>query len=257
MIIRGCSLMLIMAGVMLFIMAKMSPLMTFLMMDWIGLFSIIGGIMIIYIAFPFSDSGMLYDTIPAGTAMIPFIRRDGIIIPVLGKRVFTGESFLDVPKLGLIEDLGAGTVLLWGRKKIRFGLENISYTPDMRYANLCATLRQLGFDDSDDLTAIMNIPSIKDEKERAYALSRMAEVYWKMTHMQPKGAERLLESFKRPLDTRVDFHKKTRWQALSRFSGPKTRVFEKKQDLPTENRLPQPKNRDIDEIDALIDKRMK
>ena len=253
MIIRGVSVMLFVVGAFLFILARLNPFFAFILMDWIGLFAMVGSLMILLIAFPFSESGMLYDTIPAGSAMIPFIRRDGIIAPVLGKRVFSGESFLDVPKLGLIEDLGAGTVLLWGRKKIRFGLENISYTPDMRYANLCATLRQLGFDDSEDLKMILNIKEIKDLDVKAYYLSRMAEVNWNMDHAPSRGAKRLVESFQQYKGPKVNFWKKKPKKPVSETPTTKPIIIKETPKPTTE----EPKRYGINELHGDIDRRLK
>ena len=117
MMIRGTAMMLFIGGFMLWLMSQFLPLLKFMMMDWIGWFMAIGGIFILLFTFGMSNTGTLYDTIPAGTSAIEFIRRDANIAVLLGKRIFAGESFLDVPKLGLIEDLGKDTVFLFGRKK--------------------------------------------------------------------------------------------------------------------------------------------
>jgi hypothetical protein len=154
---------------------------------------------------------LLLQFIPVGSAIINYIRRDGIIVPLLFKRVFTGESFLEHPKLGIIEDLGKDTVFLWGRKKVRFGLENINYTPDPRFFNLTRELYHLGFDDTDDLYNVLNIPSLDPERDRAkkvFYMERMAQVYWNMTHEQPRGGKRLVMSFKRRGDKNVSFGSK-------------------------------------------------
>ena len=140
-----------------------------------------------------------------------FIRRDGIIVPLLGKRIFSGESFLEVPKVGLIEDLGKDTVFLWGRKKIRFGMENINYTPDPRFFNLTKELYSLGFDDTDDLYNVLDIPNmneIKDSKKKAYYLERMANIYWNLTHQKERSTKRLIMSFKRKPNKNIRFNKR-------------------------------------------------
>ena len=210
MMIRASAGMLFAGGVMLWMMSKMIPLLSIMGMDWVAIFMMCGGIFILYFVFGLSGTGLQYDSIPAGTAIINFIRRDGIIIPLLGKRIFSGESFLEVPKVGLIEDLGKDTVFLWGKKKVRFGLENINYTPDPRFFNLSRELYRLGFNDSDDLYNILNIPNIdpKDSKRKAYYLERMANVYWNMTHQKERGATKLVLHFKRKQDKKVDFRPK-------------------------------------------------
>ena len=211
MMIRGSAVGLFTGGVFLFIFAKMIPYLEYLSMDWISIVMMGGGMFILLFCFSVSGTGLQYDTIPAGSAIINYIRRDGIIAPLLGKRVFAGESFLDVPRLGLIEDLGKDTNFLWGRKKVRFGLENISYTPDMRYANLTHELYKLGFDDTDDLYNILNIPNMDSEKDKArktYYMTRMAEINYNLDHQSPRGAERLIQDFKRKPREHINFGKK-------------------------------------------------
>lgn len=197
--IRGSAAFMFLGGIMLFMMSKAIPFLQVIFMDWIAVFMMTGALIILLFVFGVSQTGLQYDSIPPGTAIINYIRRDGIIQPLLGKRVFSGESFLDVPKLGIIEDLGKDTVFLWGKKKVRFGIENINYTPDPRYWNVCKELYRLGFDDTDDLYNVMNIPNIDPEKDKikkVFYLTRMADIYWNMTHEQPRGAERLMEKFR-------------------------------------------------------------
>jgi hypothetical protein len=213
MMIRGSALMLFIGGFMLWMMSQFIPILRLMAMDWVGWFMAIGAIIILMFIFGVSQVGLQYDTIPAGSAIINYIRRDGIIAPLLGKRVFPGESFLDVPRLGIIEDLGKDTVLLWGRKKIRFGIENINYTPDPRYFNLCKELYELGIDDSDELSLIMNIPEMnyntpETRKLKSLYLIRMAEVYWNMKHRETRGGKKLVEMFKKKKPVNTVFGKK-------------------------------------------------
>ena len=208
MMIRGSAVMLFGVGVFFFMLAKMSPLFSLMMMDWVGVMAMAGSLIILLFVFGMSGTGLLYDTIPSNSAVIPYIRRDGIIAPLLGKRIFSGESFLDVHRLGVIEDFGQGTVFLWGRKKIRFGLENINYTPDPRYWNLTRTLYRLGFDDSDDLYNVLYIPnmdSTRDRVRKTFYLEHMADIYWNLTHEPPHGGNRLVESFKHPKSKKTVF----------------------------------------------------
>jgi hypothetical protein len=212
MMIRMSSVLLFVGGIMLWMMSKAIPLLTLMAMDLVGVFMMCGAIFILLFIFPVSATGLQYDSIPPGTAVVNFIRRDGIIVPLLGKRIFSGESFLDVPKVGLIEDLGKDTVFLWGRKKVRFGMENINYTPDPRFFNVTKELYSLGFDDSDDLYNVLDIPNMKpeDTKRKAYYLERMANIYWNMTHAKPRGVTRLVLSFKRKPVKKIAFNKKAK-----------------------------------------------
>lgn len=205
MMIRASAVMLFIGGVMLWMMSKAVPLLALMMMDLVGVFMMGGAMFILLFMFGISQVGLQYDSIPPGTAIINYIRRDGTIIPLLGKRIFSGESFLDVPKLGLIEDLGKDTVFLWGKKKVRFALENVNYTPDPHYFNLTSELYDLGFGDTDDLNAVLDIPNIKDKAMKVYYLERMGIIYWNMTHEKPRGATRLVLSFKRKPAKKVVF----------------------------------------------------
>jgi hypothetical protein len=213
MMIRGTAAGLFAGGVLLWMMTKFMPLLAFMMMDWVAVFMMAGGVFILLFVFGMSGTSLQYDTIPAGTAIINYIRRDGIIAPQLGKRIFSGESFLDVPRLGLVEDIGVDTVFLWGRKKVRFGLENINYTPDPRYWNMCKELYRLGFDDTEDLYNIMNIPLMDSKLEKAkkvYYLERMGEIYWNMTHGSPHGVKRLMDIFRKKQQKITVFGKQRR-----------------------------------------------
>ena len=213
MMIRGTAAGLFAGGVLLWMMTKFMPLLAFMMMDWVAVFMMAGGVFILLFVFGMSGTSLQYDTIPAGAAIINYIRRDGIIAPQLGKRIFSGESFLDVPRLGLVEDIGVDTVFLWGRKKVRFGLENINYTPDPRYWNMCKELYRLGFDDTEDLYNIMNIPLMDSKLEKAkkvYYLERMGEIYWNMTHGSPHGVKRLMDIFRKKQQKITVFGKQRR-----------------------------------------------
>ena len=258
MMIRGTSVGLFIGGIFLWLLCKMIPLLTLMMMDWVALFMMGGAMFILLFCFGISGTGLQYDTIPPGTAVINYIRRDGIIVPLLGKRVFSGESFLDVPKLGIVEDVGKDTVFLWGRKKVRFGLENINYTPDPRYFNLCHELYKLGFDDTDDLYEVMNIRNIDGNKERArkvYYLERMGQIYWNMTHQEPRGAKKLLEIFKKKREKHVAFGPRRKATQKNETRETAASPVQKKEE-PVKPIQPPPKmeiNKDIhDEIDRRL-----
>jgi hypothetical protein len=95
------------------------------------------------------------EKLPKWKHLIDYLRRDNHIVSILGNRAYAGESFLDVPKLGLIEFLGKDCYYSWGDKKVLFGLENINYSPDIRYSNLCHILWELGFRNSDDVRKVL------------------------------------------------------------------------------------------------------
>lgn len=210
MMIRGTATMLILGGFMLWMVCQFNPLLKAVGMDWVSWFMVFGGLFIFLFVFGISDTAKQYDTLPSGCALISFFRRDGTMIDLIGRRIWAGESFLDVPKLGLIEDLGLGTVFLKGRKKIRLGLENINYTPDPRHMNVCRELYRLGFDDSNDLAMVLSIPSISsdDRAKKTYYLEHMGQVFWNMMHPPARGAERLVLGFKKGPGRNIVFGKK-------------------------------------------------
>jgi len=211
MMIRGSAMGLFAGGIMLWLTCKIIPLLTYMSMDYVAIFMMGGAIFILLFVFGISETGKQYDTLPPGGALINFIRRDGHIVPLVGKRIYSGESFLEIPKLGLIEDLGANTVFTWGRKRVRFGLENINYTPDPRFWNLTRELYHLGFDDNDDLYNVLNIPNMNNKTEqikKVYYLERMGRIYWGMTHSEPHGTKKLMNIFKKMPHKKTVYGKK-------------------------------------------------
>ena len=171
-------------GFFIFMLSEILPVTRLIMLHWIGVcLMFITPVMYIY-HLKLTNTYRLFNKVGKQNALIPFLRRDGVVIPVLGSRVYSGESFLDVPGLGLIEDLGKGTVYSWGDKKVRFCLENISYTPDPKYMNLCAEYARLGFNNSDDVYRAL----IGDD------LELMASSYLMMVDGKPvRGAKRLVD----------------------------------------------------------------
>jgi len=93
----------------------------------------------------------LFEKKPVGKELMIFLRRDGTVIPMYASRPFFGESFLDVPHVGIIHDLGKGSVYRWGDKNIRFALENVNHTPDPRYVNFTNWLYKIGFNNMSEL----------------------------------------------------------------------------------------------------------
>lgn len=253
MMIRGSAAGLFIGGVMLWMFSRMVPLLQLMMMDFIGIFMMAGAMFILFFCFPISGVGLQYDTIPTGTAIVNYIRRDGIIVPLLGKRVFSGESFLDVPKLGLVEDLGKDTVFLWGRKKVRFGLENINYTVPPRYWNLTHELYKLGFDDTEELTNVLNVNNmdpIRDSLRKAHYLERMAEIYHNMMNQPAHGTEKLIRVFKSTKNKNTVFGRK-------RHQPPEEHTTPEKKPEQTPPPRKEPTYRDIAELDKILNERKK
>ena len=107
-----------------------------------------------------------------------------------------GESFLDVPKLGLVEFLGKDCWYTWGDKKILWGLENVQFTPDPRYSNLCHLLNEIGFKDSDDVKNVLNGTDL-DLMGKTYLLMNMYD--------NMHGVNKLIQDMKTYDKTKVVF----------------------------------------------------
>jgi hypothetical protein len=170
--------------------------MSWLGMDYVGVFMMFTPIIIVFIQLSRTRTSIPFDP-PAGMqSIVNYIRRDATVIPFVATRVYPGESFLQIPRLGLIEDLGKDTVFNWGVRRVRLGLENISYTPDPRFFNLTSEFYRLGFDNSDDLWSVLNVASIEDKETRAYYLEYMGKVYQNMLHPPLRGTARLVKELK-------------------------------------------------------------
>jgi hypothetical protein len=248
MMLRGAAAGFTVAGLVLFFMAKIVPLFGLFFFDWMGIMLLGMAAFILFFGFAPSDTGLLYDTIPAGTAVVPFIRRDGIIRPLLFKRIFSGESFLENPRVGLLEDIGKGTVFLWGKKKVRFGIENLNYTPDPHHWPLTTELYELGIDDTDDLYNLRNIPlmdPVKDRQLKEYYLVRMAEVYYRMKNRPERGAKHLVNELMKKQVTKTVFGKKRENMVLS---APH---------VVTKNPVVEQKTEKKEDINTLVDRRLR
>ena len=87
-------------------------------MDWIATFFFIIPAVLVFYRMSVARTWQQTDRIPTWKQLIDYLRRDGEVIPLIGKRAYMGESFLDVPELGLVEFLGKDTVYQWGDKKV-------------------------------------------------------------------------------------------------------------------------------------------
>lgn len=145
-----------MIGFVLFFISKIFPIFQMIYLDWIGMF-IVFLPFIITLYFLISDDMYLWvEKISKWHHRIAYMRRDNRVIPMTGRRIYASESFLENPRLGLIEYLGKDCVLSWGKKKIVWALENLNYTPDPRYASFTNMLYELGFSSPQDVVDVLN-----------------------------------------------------------------------------------------------------
>lgn len=143
---------------------------------------------------------------PKWKHLINYIRRDNETVPLYGERAYPGESFLDIPQLGLMEFLGKDCYYTWGDKKYLWGLENINYTPDVRYSNLCHVLWELGFRSNVDVSKVL----------RGEDLLLMGKVFLLMEqYNNHHGAKKLVQDLRDYEGKTITFHKPVRqvWNA--------------------------------------------
>jgi len=171
---------LMMGGFVLFVTTKLIPILQLMFMDWIALIIISCGIVVGIIRLVSSKSIKIFEKPPMGKELGFFLRRDGICEPIYLTRPFHSESFLESAKVGLIHDLGKGSVYRLGDKNIRFVLENVNHTPNPTYANYTHELYNSGFDNMKQVQSALegrehvemleaipdNMPGVKAENER-------------------------------------------------------------------------------------------
>lgn len=173
------------------------PILRTLYLDWIALFlAFVPFIVIIYRAHTTKCYKQL-DKLSPWRHLINYMRRDNEIVPIIGERTYPGESFIDVPKLGLIEFLGKDCVYNWGDKKVMWGLENINYSPDPRYFNFTHLLYELGFRNSEDIKEVL-------KGENLYLMGKVYLNMLKYDNMH--GSARLVNEMKDYDGKIVDFH---------------------------------------------------
>lgn len=131
------------------------PFLYSLYMDWIATLFFIIPLIIVFYRLSTAKTWIQTDYIPKWKQLVNYLRRDNEVVPLVGKRAYMGESFLDFKELGLMEFLGKDTVYTWGDKKVCWALENVNFTPDPRYFNFTALLYNLGFKDSDDVRNVL------------------------------------------------------------------------------------------------------
>ena len=194
-----------MTGFILFLVTYMMPVFRIIYLDWIAtIFFVLPWAITIY-RLKTTQCYHQADKLPIWKHLIEYMRRDNNIVELLGERAYPGESFIDVPKLGLIEFLGKDCVYQKGDKKILWGLENINFTPDPRYSNLCHLLWEIGFRNSD------NIKSVLLGEDMYLA----GEVYIKMNEYDNNhGISNLVKEMKNYEGPRIDFEPEKKKEKL-------------------------------------------
>ena len=131
-------------GFLLYIFTRMIPLMQAVYMYFVALFLLAAPTIILLYMITNKKLIWFMEKTPANKMLIFFLRRDQDIVPILGSRTYPGESFITVPKLGLIHDLGKDSVYRLAGNNVRFALENVNHTPKPKFANFTHWLHNLG-----------------------------------------------------------------------------------------------------------------
>lgn len=138
-------------------------------MEWIAAVILIIPTVAMMIRLGTSKTFYQFEKVPRGKEFCVFLRRDGTCQPLLAKRVYFGESFLEADKIGLFHDLGKDSVYRWGDKNVRFILENVNHTPDPRFANFTSWLYRQGFNN------ILEVKKALDGGENIDVVRRIPE----------------------------------------------------------------------------------
>jgi len=120
-------------------------------MDWIAAIVISIPTFMMIIRLGTSKTLRIFEKKPVGKELTIFLRRDGTVTPMYMSRPFKSMSFLESRDMGLIHDLGKGSVYRWGDKNVRFILENVAHTPDPRFVCFTDWLYKLGFNNMAEL----------------------------------------------------------------------------------------------------------
>ena len=180
---------------MLYYLTVIIPEFRLIFLDWIAIGLMILPWVITLYRLHVTQSWHQADRIPTWKTLINYLRRDNEIIPIIGERAYSGESFLDVPFLGLMEFLGKDCVYTQGDKKVIWGLENINFSPDPRYWNFTHLLHKLGFHNSTDVTEVL----------KGDNLELMGKVYLNIINDGSHGADLLVEEMQNYHGKVVDF----------------------------------------------------
>jgi len=195
----GCFMM----GFMMIFLTRIQPVFSLLFFDYIGLaVCFLPTIILLYRMIAVTRTYTLTEKIPKWKHYIAYMRRDNTVIPLYGKRTYPGESFIDVPQLGLVEFLGKDCWYNWGDKKILWGLENMCYTPDPRYSNLCHLLSTIGFSNSDEVRNVLNGNDLNLMGKTFLAMNQ-----YDQEHGIPRLIQQMKDYDKKPVQFKDHFEK--------------------------------------------------
>ena len=157
----------------------------FFLISWIFMLVAVIGIMI---RIKTSGCSKRFDKIPKNQSVFDFIYRDGTSTDMIGNRR-TGMGLFDIKDLGVVLDIGRkpspGSVYRFGDKNIRFALQDINFTPNVKYTSIYTFFTQLGINNADELHNVLN----------GYDAALMVKVWNRLCEYQPMdAADRLVEN---------------------------------------------------------------
>ena len=154
-------------GYVLLYLTTLFPFLRIIYLDWIAAIVISIPTMMFILRLGTSKSLRIFEKKPVGKELTIFLRRDGTVEPMYMSRPFKSMSFLEAPEMGLIHDLGKGSVYRWGDKNVRFILENVPHTPEPRFVSFTNWLYNLGFNNMEELQSALNGGKEKELLDKA------------------------------------------------------------------------------------------
>ena len=111
-----------------------------------------------------SSAKIVFDPPKKGKIPLLGLTRAGVVLTDWGKRI-RRTSFIKAPNLGIVHDLGEGSVYRWGGKNFRFVIENVSFTVNPYKVNYAAKLKKAGFSGIDEVRKYLE-GKLDDKRER-------------------------------------------------------------------------------------------
>lgn len=192
-------------GFVIYAMTVFMPILRLVGMDWIAIFVIAMPYFIALYRIYKSRCWNQVNGLPMWKVLVKYLRRDNECVELIGERAYPGESFIDIPQLGLMEYLGKDCNYSFGNGKFVFGLENINFSPDPHYFNLNHLMYDLGFCDTDDVKNVLN----------GEDLELMGRVYLNMQRsVGMRGAAKLVTDMKNYSGTPKSFDVNKKYDSI-------------------------------------------
>lgn len=179
-------------GLSLYTTTVMFPILRLVFFDWIALVVIILPWVLDVISMYREDTIKDTDTVKKWETLVHYIDRNRDVHPLITKRPYHTQSFLEAKGFGLIENKGKDSVLKKGGKKYVLAVENCEHTPDPDMIDSSQILNELGIKDMDTLRKLLTGMYLDagDFKMMGQSLVSM------MTYNQRHGAHKLVQEWR-------------------------------------------------------------